>query len=71
MAISVLVVSKQHKYNEMNQFILLYTTKIQNSARVDMPTDLHMLLCDVPYLTLLMQRRGKKTNYLLQQLFYA
>jgi len=38
--------------------MLLYTRKVQNPARVDMSTDLQMLLLDVPYLKLLMQRLG-------------
>jgi len=37
----------------------LYTRKVQTSARVDMPRDLQMLLLDVAFLTLLMQRLGQ------------
>jgi len=37
----------------------LYTRKVQNSARVDMPRDLQMLLLDVAFMTLLMQRLGQ------------
>jgi len=37
----------------------LYTRKVQNSARVDMPRDFQMLLLDVAFLTLLMQRLGQ------------
>jgi len=69
----VLVAFSQHKYNKTNQRILLYvyefnqykchktryTRKAQNSERVDMPRDLQMLLSDVAFLTLLMQRLGQ------------
>jgi len=44
---------------------MLYTTKIQNSARVDMPRHLQMLLLDAAFLTLLMQRLGQLTAKLL------
>jgi len=37
----------------------LYTRKVQNSAHVDTPRDLQMLLLDVASLTLLMQRLGQ------------
>jgi len=40
---------------------MLYSRKVQNSARVN----LQMLLLDVPYLTLLMQRLGQQTTKLL------
>ena len=43
-AISVLVAFNQHTYNKTNQCILRYTRKLQTSAHVDMPGDLHMLL---------------------------
>jgi len=37
--------------------------KSPNSARVDMPKDLQIILLDVSYLTLLMQRLGLQTTY--------
>jgi len=45
--------------------MLLYTRKVQNSARVDMPRDVQILLLVVAFLTLLMQRLGKQTTKLL------
>jgi len=54
--------------------LLLYTRKVQNSARVDMLKDLQMLLLDVAYLTLPMQRLGQQTTKLfiatVSSLFY-
>ena len=43
-ALSVPVAFNQHIHNKTNQCILRYTKKVQNSARVDMPRDLQMLL---------------------------
>jgi len=45
--------------------MLLHTRKVQNSARVDMPKDLQMLLLDVAFLTLPMQRLGQQITKLL------
>jgi len=47
--------------------MLLYTRKVQNSSRIDMPRDLQMLLLVnvVAFLTLLMQRLGKQTTKLI------
>jgi len=42
--------------------MLLYTRKVQNSALIDMPRDLQMLLLVVAFLTLFMQRLGKQTT---------
>jgi len=50
---------------------VLYTREVRNSAGADMHTGLQMLLYDVPYLTLLMERLGKQLpNYLLQQFLH-
>jgi len=44
----------------------VYTRNVQNSARVDMPGDLQMLLLNVSFLTLLMQRLlGQQTTKIL------
>jgi len=45
--------------------MLLYTRKVQNSARIDMPRGLQMLLLVVAFLTLLMQRLGKQTTKII------
>jgi len=45
--------------HKTNYSKLLYTRKDQNSAHVDMPKDLQMLLPDVAFLTLLMQQLGQ------------
>jgi len=49
--------------------MLLYTRKVQNAARIDMPRDLQMLLLVVASLTLLMQRLGKQTTKIITNVY--
>jgi len=39
----------QYKYHTKNYSTLLYKRKVQNSAHVDMPRDLQLLLPDVVF----------------------
>jgi len=57
--------TNEYKHNKTKYYciiLLLYTRNVENSPRADMHTGLKMLVHDVPYLTLLMQRLGQLTT---------